>query len=141
VAIFIDTNVIVYAATAGPARDTCVALLMAVAAGRVEGRISTAILEEAWHIERSGRAGPLDGLAGRTYQLFTPLLPVTDETVRLALALDAPSLGANDRIHLATCRLHGIPTIVSADAGFERIAGLRRVDPGDRRAVDRLVGS
>jgi predicted nucleic acid-binding protein len=141
VRVLIDTNVIIYAATAGPARDACVALLTAVARGQVEGFISTAVLEEVWHIEHSGRAGPLDGLALRTYRLFTPLLPVTDETVQLALSFDARSLGANDRIHLAVCRLNGIDSIVSADAGFDGITGLRRVDPGDRLTLDRIVGS
>ena len=50
----------------------------------------------------------LEGLARRAYELPTPLLPVTDETVRVAFALGASALGANDRTHVATCRLNGI---------------------------------
>lgn len=138
---FVDTNIVVYAAGQGEYREPCLELLRAVAAGRCEGRTSTAMVEEAWHLELSGRGGPLPGLARRTYAVFTPLLPVTDETVELALSLDAGALGANDRIHLATCRQHSIDTIVSADADFDQVKGIRRIDPLDREALSRLLES
>jgi predicted nucleic acid-binding protein len=140
VAVFVDTNVIVYAATAGPYREACLTFLEAVTEGRVEGRTSTAVIEEVWHLEMSGRLGRLDRLARRAYELFTPLLPVTDETVRVAIALDASALGAKDRIHVATCRLHGIGTIVTADGAFDLIEGLERIDPLDDRALSALLG-
>jgi predicted nucleic acid-binding protein len=135
---FVDTNVVVYAATEGPYRDACLRILDAVARG-AEARTSTAVVEEAWHIELSGRAGDLDGLARSAYALFTPLLAVTDEGVSAALALRAPAIGANDRLHVATCALNGIDTIVSADTGFDDVRGIRRVDPLDGHAVDRLL--
>ena len=75
-AFFVDTNIIVYAATTGPYREHALAVLEAVAEGRGEGRTSTAVIEETWHIEMSGRLGRLEGLARRAYELFTPLLPV-----------------------------------------------------------------
>lgn len=136
---FVDTNVIVYAAGGSKYHDACLELMRAVASGRGEGRTSTAVLEEVWHLELSGRAGPVPGLARRAYSVFTPLLPVVDESVELALSLDGGRLGANDRIHLATCHQHAIDTIVSADAGFDGIRGLRRVDPLDRRSLSRLL--
>jgi uncharacterized protein len=138
---FVDTNVVVYAASESDYRQPCLELLEAIAAGRAEGRTSTAVLEEAWYVELSGRAGPLHGLARRAYAVFTPLLPVTDETVELALSLAPGPLGANDRIHVATCRQHAIGTIVSADGGFDRVRGVRRVDPLDAPALARLLGS
>jgi predicted nucleic acid-binding protein len=135
---FVDTNVIVYAATAGPYRDACVELLHAVAGGAA-ARTSTAVLEEAWHIELSGRAGNLSGLAANAYTVFTPLLAVTDDIAAKALALTGAAVGANDRIHVATCAVNGIDTIVSADAGFDAVRGIRRVDPLDERAIARLL--
>jgi hypothetical protein len=45
--------------------------------------------------------------------------------------LDLPGLGASDRLHVGTCAEHGIDTIVSADADFDRVKGLRRIDPLD----------
>jgi len=129
VTFLIDANVIVYAAVPSRYREACLEALEAVAEGRADGRVSTAILEEIWHIERSGRAGTIDGLARRAYRLFTPLLPVSDEIVARALELDAPRLGGNDRIHVATALVNDIGTILSADADFEQVRALRRVDP------------
>jgi predicted nucleic acid-binding protein len=140
VTFFLDTNVVVYAATDGPYRDACVELLAAVAEG-ADARTSTAVLEEVWHVELSGRAGNLAGLAGRAYTLLTPLLSVTDDVVAAALALRVGGLGANDRVHAATCALNGIEAIVTADAAFDGIHGLRRVDPLDVRAVGELLGA
>lgn len=135
---FVDANVAVYAATDGPYHDACAALLRAVADG-AEARTSTAVLEEVWHIELSGRIGDVDGLARRAHTLFTPLLAVTDEVFATALSLTHARLGSNDRIHVATCAANGIDTIVSADRDFDAVRGLRRVDPLDQRALRRLL--
>jgi len=137
----IDANVIVYAAVPSKYRQACVAILEAVANGDAEGRVSTAILEEVWHLELSGRAGKIDGLARRSYLLFTPLLPVSDEIIARALDMDLPRLGANDRIHVATSLANGIDTIVSADADFDRVPALRRVDPLNTAERLRLIHS
>ena len=138
---FLDANVLIYSAVDSEYRVPCLEILEAVAGRRAEARISTAVFEEVWHIESSGRAGRIGGLAARSYTLFTPLLPVTDEVVARALALDAPRLGTNDRIHAATALVNGIATVVSADAGFEGVSGIRRVDPRDERALHHLIGS
>lgn len=136
---FVDASVIVYAATESGYRDPCLRVLEAIAGGRVDGRTSPAVLEEVWYVERSGRAGRLDGLARDSYAIFTPLLAVTDEAFRTALDLRATRLGPADRLHVGTCRSHGIDVLVSADEGFAEVRGLRRVDPLDARALDRLL--
>lgn len=139
--VFIDTNVIVYANLPSEFREPCLEILQSVARSSLDGRTSTAVVEEIWHLELSGKAGKLDGLTQRTYTLFTPLLPVDDEIVAHALTLDTPRLGANDRIHLATALANGIASILSADADFDGVPGLRRIDPLDRTALARLLGS
>lgn len=136
----VDANVIVYAQLDGPHREPCLALLEAIARGDSDGRTSAAVLEEVWHLELSGKVGDLAGLAERAYTIFAPLLPVTDEAFRRALALGAPTLGANDRLHVGTCHAHGLDAIASADTDFDAIPGLRRIDPGDRRAWRTLLG-
>ena len=136
---FVDANVIVYAATEGEYRSSCLRILEAVADGDVDGRTSPAVLEEVWYVERSGRAGLLDGLAARAYEVFTPLLPVTDEAFRVALSVLKRQLGPADRLHVGTCRSSGIDTIVTADSGFGGLRGLRRVDPLDHAAIRRLL--
>lgn len=137
---FVDANVIVYAATDGPYREPCIGVLEAVASGAASGRTSPAVLEEVWHVESSGRAGPIDGLTAHAYTVFTPLLDVTDEAFRLAITLKADQLGPADRLHVGTCQAHAIAAIVTADAGFGGIRGLRRVDPLDASALRRALG-
>jgi predicted nucleic acid-binding protein len=129
---FLDANVLVYAAV-GESRWHAAAIdvLEHVGRGRVPGRTSTSVLEEVWHLELEGRIAGLEGQTERLHTIFTPLLDVTDEAFRLALALDAPRLGANDRLHVGTCLAYGIDTIVTADAGFDGVAGIRRIDPLD----------
>jgi uncharacterized protein len=141
VPFFVDVNVVLYGAAASPATDACLEILEAIGRGEADGRMSTAALEEVWHIERSGRAGDLGGLTERTYTLFTPLLSVTDEAFRFALRLDAPRLGSNDRLHVGTCMTHQIEVVVSADAGFDAVPGIRRVEPLNARARRRLLSS
>lgn len=53
--------------------------------------------------------------------------------------LDAPRLGANDRLHVGTCFVNGIESIVTADRGFDSVRGIRRVDPLDAAARRRLL--
>lgn len=137
----IDTNVIVYAAVPSKYRDACLEILEAVAEGKADGRVSTAIIEEVWHIEVSGRAGAIDGLARQTYLAFSPLLPVTDQIIARALDLEARRIGSNDRIHVATALAHDIDTIVSADADFDGVPAIRRVDPLSDAERSRLLRS
>jgi len=139
VTFLVDANIIVYAAIPSEYRAACLEVLAAVAAGRADGKISTAVLEEVWHLELSGRVGSIRGLADRAYRAFTPLLPVTDDIVARALRLDARGLGSNDRIHVATAVANGIETILSADTDFDRVRAIRRVDPLEKRAVTRLL--
>lgn len=138
---FVDANVLIYSAVDSPFRAPCLTLLEAVARGQADGRTSTAVLEEVWHLELSGRAGVLDGLAQRAYTLLTPLLPVTDQAFRLALSVDAPQLGANDRLHVGTCLANGLDLVVTADRDFDGVSGVKRVDPLDPAAIADLVGS
>jgi predicted nucleic acid-binding protein len=137
---FVDANVFLYAAVDCEQHDGCVEVLRAIAAG-ADGRTSVAVLEEVWHIERSGRLAGLAGLAGRSHRLFTPLLPVTDEAFAKALAVEAPKLGAADRLHVGTCLVHGIETVVTADRGFDTARDMRRVDPLDADARRILLAS
>jgi predicted nucleic acid-binding protein len=131
---FVDANILIYSAVQSDYRQPCLEILGAVARGESHGRISTAALEEVWYLELAGRAGDLSGLTEHGYAIFSPLLPVTDETFHMALELDTPAIGPNDRLHVAACLAHGIDVIVSADAEFDEVSGIRRVDPLDPRA-------
>jgi predicted nucleic acid-binding protein len=64
---------------------------------------------------------------------------VTETALTRALALDAPALEPNDRLHLGTCVSHDIEVVFTADRGFDGIGGVARVDPLDAVAVERLL--
>lgn len=139
---FVDANVVVYSGVRdSPYREPCLEIMAAITRGEVEGRTSTAVLEEVWHVELSGRVRELDGLTARAHAILGPLLPVTDEAFRRALGLEAPALGSNDRVHVATCLTHGIDLVVSADREFDSVPEIRRVDPLDGPARMALLES
>ena len=138
---FVDANVVVYAARADEIYGAACAVILDAVVNGVSAVSSVAVLEEVLHYELSVRDHDARGVAGAAYAMLTPLLPVTDATLRDALEVDNPELGANDRVHVATCRENGIRTIVTADRGFDGIRGLRRVDPLDAEAVGRLIGA
>lgn len=137
----LDANVLLYSVGRSEYRAACLEIIEAVVEGSASGRTSTAVLEEVWHVELSGKAGPITGLTEYAYDALSPLLPVTDEIFQRALRLDAPSIGANDRVHVATCLLHEIEAIVSADRGFDDVKDIRRIDPLDDRARRRLLSA
>lgn len=137
---FVDANVLIYSAVPSDYREPCLEILEGIVRGDAEGCTSTAALEEVWFMELSGRVGGLDGLTERALTVLTPLLSVTDEAFRLALSLEAPQLGPNDRLHVGTCIAHGIETVVSADLGFDGVRGVRRVDPLDGPTRRSLLG-
>ena len=137
---FVDANAILYSALDGPGRSACLRMLEAVAAGEAEGRTSPAVLEEVWHVALRRYPGQLDGLVESALTIFSPLLPVTEEALARALAMDAAALGPNDRLHVGTCRSEGIEVVFSADRAFDEVAGIERVDPLEPGAVERLLG-
>jgi predicted nucleic acid-binding protein len=138
---FVDANIIIYSAAPCAQREACLTVLDAIARGQSAGRTSPAVLEEVWYIELSGKAGDLSGVTRSAYTLFSPLLPVTDQAFSLALAVEAAGLGTNDRLHVGTCLASDIGIILSADASFDKVKDLRRVDPLNAKAVQELVAS
>lgn len=138
---FVDANVIVYGAVDGPARDNCVRALEAIAAGEVEGRTSTAVLEEVWHVARRRYPGQLDELVQSALDVFSPLLPVTEEGFVIALGLGESSLDPNDRLQVGTCLSNQINVVLTADRAFDEALGIKRVDPFDAEAVEALLAA
>lgn len=138
---FVDANAIIYSALEGPARQPCLRVLEAIAAGDAPGRTSPAVLEEVWHVARRRYPTQLDGLVESALTVFSPLLPVTEEALRQALALGDSALGPNDRLHFGTCRTEGIKVVLSADRAFDQAPGIERVDPLDPGAVARLLAA
>jgi predicted nucleic acid-binding protein len=128
---FVDANILVYSRSSSPSgyRDPCLEILTAIERDEVDAQISTAVLEEIWNLELTDRVEGINGLAADARELFSPVLPITEGIFARALALAHSKIGAKDRVHVATCLEHGIDRIVSADKGFDSVAGLLRIDP------------
>ena len=139
IGLFVDTNVFVYAGSDSPYQKGSALVVEALGDGALVAATSAAVIEELWHLEVSGRIPGLDGATRAAFQLMRPVLAITDDIVAAALELAPSKLGANDRIHVATCHSHGIPTILTADRAFDTAPDLHRVDPADLAAVQGLL--
>jgi predicted nucleic acid-binding protein len=140
VTFLLDANVLIYSAERRSDRgEQCARILEAVIRDGAPGRTSPAVLEEVWDVERRRGLLGLEGLTERLYRGLGPLLAITDSVFALALTIDAPGAGTNDRIHIATCLANDIALIASADRGLDGVEGVERIDPCDRRAVGRML--
>lgn len=129
--IFIDSNVPMYlVGRAHPLKDRAESLLAAAATSRQRLVTSAEVLQEILHryvaINRREAIAPA----------FTVLLEVVDEVVAVEeddvvrakdLLLGTRSLSSRDAVHLAVMVRLGISTILSFDAGFDRVPGFTRI--------------
>ena len=131
--IFVDTNVLMYAAGGEhPLQRPCRVVVDAIGSRSLEATTSVEVVQEIVHRYLAiGRAqGGLE-LAEETLDLFAPVLPITHALMRRvpALARRYPRLSARDVIHLATCIHEGITEIISTDRGFDAVSEVRRIPP------------
>ncbi len=133
VTVFIDTAVPMYAAGGDhPLRVPCGRILAMINRGELDAVTSTEVVQEIAHRFLSMRRPDMAvRLANDVLDLFAPVLPVTHALMRRlpALIVQYPSLASRDLVHVATCIHEGITQIISPDRAFDRVAGLRRIDP------------
>ena len=134
-AVFLDTNLFLYAAGAQhPLRSPCQAVLKQLGRGALAGATSTEVVQELMYVLcRRGRQNDALRLARNVLALFPNLLPVTRADMALACNIleQAPGIPARDAVHAATMRNNGLEVIISADRHFDAIGGIRRIDPAD----------
>ncbi|MEQ1858146.1 MAG: type II toxin-antitoxin system VapC family toxin [Longimicrobiales bacterium] len=131
--ILVDSNVLMYAAgTEHPHKAPAARFLERVSAGGVEAVIDAEVLQEILHRYRA-----LDrwNEGRRVYDLaraiFPLAIPVTAEVMdRARRLLDQHNgLGARDAVHAAVVETHALASLCSFDRDFDRIPGLRRIEP------------
>ena len=133
--ILLDSNILMYAAGAEhPNKAPSVALLRRIADGEVDAAIDAEVLQEILHRYRAIRRWE-DGR--RVYDLTRTLLPVvlpiTAPILDAARAfMDAhPDVTARDALHAAVCLDAGADGLCSYDRFFDRIEGIRRLEPAE----------
>lgn len=130
---FADTSVMVMAAgVEHPDREPCRAFLSRVAASDQRLHVSVeAIQEFVFHrmrrVARPAAVSEAHALAGSSV-----LHPFGIEVLDRALVLIADSgVRGRDAVHAATALGAGFDTIVSLDADFDQVPGLRRLSPAE----------
>jgi len=129
--IFVDSNVPMYVAGRDhPLRDPARRFLDRARSGDVDICASTEVLQEILY--RYTALGRID-LALSVYDLFVEVCPVVlpvtladTDRARELLPLST-GLSVRDALHAAVMLNNEVTDIASFDAGFDRIAGIRRV--------------
>jgi hypothetical protein len=140
--VYLDANVFIYAVgDVSPHREACRRILSAVVDGQLLGETSAYTVQEvARQRHRRGDENPTR--RAREVASICSVLHQVDRGI-VVRALDAVDLHAglevSDAIHVATALTHGIRALVSADADFDAIDGIERVDPLDRDRVAALT--
>ncbi|MDQ3609698.1 MAG: type II toxin-antitoxin system VapC family toxin [Actinomycetota bacterium] len=141
--VFLDANVFLYAVGAAEVeRDACRRVLAMAVDGRLEGETSVEVLQEVAHV-RARRLGLVDAVARCRWAMALGLRVHAVEPRDLDRALDLLEQisggHVRDALHVATALNREAASIVSADRGLDAFPGLRRVDPMDDAAIERLA--
>jgi len=131
--ILIDANVFMYAAGAEhDNKASSLALLRRIGDGEVEAVVDAEVLQEILHRYRAIGRWP-DGrrVFDLARRIVPTVVPITGDIVEQGRAiLDAhEGTSARDALHAAACRACGAEAICSFDQDFDRIDGVRRVEP------------
>ena len=137
-ATFIDANVPIYAAgRAHPYREPCIQVLAAVndnPAGFVtDAEVFQEIMHHYLRTQRwaAGQA-VVESFAAMMYGRVSPVT-IDDVLAAGQLANEHHGLSTRDLLHLAVMHRLGVSRIVTADADFDRVPGIVRLDPADDR--------
>lgn len=133
--IVLDTTVLAYSVgTEHRFREPCVRLLDAVGDGVLVATTTPEVLQEFAHIRarRRDRADAAD-LAEAFADLLAPLVTVDEDAFRSGMRVfrGHPAVGAFDAVLIGAAVSAGAATVVSADAAFAGVAGIRHVVPDD----------
>lgn len=132
--ILIDANVLMYAAGAEhPNKAPSLALLERIATGTVDAGADVEVLQEVLHRYRAiGRwhdGKRVFDLARKIVPTWYPVDLATLDRARNLLD-EYTTLTARDALHAAVYFSVGAEALCSFDRDFDRVAGLRRVEPG-----------
>lgn len=142
-AVYVDAAIFVHALGEDPAlRSSCREVLAMVRARRLTGQSSVLTVEEVVHV-RHRRLGDRERAAreGRDIGSMVELHEVGRSDLDRALELfaDCPSLDPRDAVHAAVAERIGAAAVLSTDADFDSVPGIKRIDPRDVGGLEALV--
>lgn len=131
--IFIDVNILMYAAGAPhPHKEPCLALLDQMTNGHIDAATDTEALQELlhryWHLGVPARGMEL---MKQTINIIRTILPVETPDMMVAgtLLMQHRRLEPRDAVHAAVMLNHGMTHLYSYDQAFDGVAGLIRLEP------------
>lgn len=132
--VFIDTNVPIYATGRDhPYKEPCAQILRLIAEQPRSFVTSSEVLQELlhhylasnrWNLGRQALRDFTEVMQGR----IEPVLPVDVQTAA-NLADNYSDVNARDLVHVAVMLRFGITRIISADADFDRVEEVQRLNP------------
>jgi len=135
--ILVDVNIFMYAAGAPhPNKRPSVRFLEQVARGEVEAYVDAETLQEILHRYRSiGRWEEGKTVFDRARHIVPTVAPITAEILDRARQLldEIHDILARDALHGAAYEVTGATGLCSYDGDFDRIPGVRRLEPADLR--------
>lgn len=138
--IVLDTTVLVYAlGSEHPAREPSRRVIEAVGEGRLEATTTGEVIQEFVHVYERRRTRADAAAHGRSYAaLLAPLISPGEADLEAGLDLYErhSRLGAFDAILAAAAIARGAQALVSVDAAFRKVPGLRHVDPRTPRLAE-----
>lgn len=131
--LLVDANILMYAAGGPhPSRDPSLRFLERVALGEIEAAPDAEVLQEVLHRYRAlDRWEEGKRVYDEARTLFPVVFPITaSELDRARELLDSHAdLMARDALHAAVVETQNLEGLCSFDRDFDRLPGLRRVEP------------
>lgn len=131
--MYLDSNELIYAAvdntlTGSDAR----ALLKLVREGRLNAAVSPLVLDEVmWSVQKSAGRESADRTATGIMALPLSWLDIAYTCIRHARSYYRAGLNPRDAFHAGIMKDYSINEIVSEDAHFDKIPGIRRLSIKD----------
>ncbi len=134
--VFVDTNIPMYAAgVPHPLRESCQRVIRAIATGKLSAVTNAEVFQEILyrylHIGQREKGFLVFDHFHRVMLGYILSIEDIDVVQARKLAERYSALSPRDLIHLAVMERHQIQNIVTTDKGFDQIAGIQRISPGE----------
>jgi predicted nucleic acid-binding protein len=136
---FIDTNVPIYAnGRPSEFKQPCIAIIRAASVGVLDACVDVGVLQEIAY-RYFGIRRLADGIdIARDLAASVPvILPIelSDGLMMMDVLEQGLALPPLDALHYAVMLRHGITHIITADAHFDALPGITRIDPRNADAI------
>jgi len=131
--IFVDANIIMYVVGSEHSlRQSCRNALVHIAAGQIQAVVSCEVHQEILHRYLALKRPEKARQVSQKLEIAIPrTLPITMQDIKRARQLMKryPDLPARDLLHVAMMLNNDITQILSADAHFDQVEEIERLDP------------